>query len=149
MSILGFTIGAAEEIIVFVPIAVMLARGLGYDDVVGVAMVSTGAAVGFSGGMLNPFTTGVGQGIAELPLYSGMWFRIIGYVIFYVIAVWYIMRYAKKVKAEPTKSVLYGESRDGEQLEQVDFGAFTSRHKLVLIGFAVGLVMMIYGVMEH
>ncbi|MDD3133237.1 MAG: C4-dicarboxylate ABC transporter permease, partial [Synergistales bacterium] len=55
-SILGFTIGAAEEVIPFVPIAIALSRGFGYDDIVRVAMVSTGAAIGFSGGMLNPFT---------------------------------------------------------------------------------------------
>ena len=149
MSILGFTIGAAEEVVVFVPIAIMLARGFGYDDVVGVAMVSTGAAVGFSGGMLNPFTTGVAQGIAELPLYSGMGFRIAGYIIFYLIAVWHVMKYANKVKADPKNSVLYGVDRGGSEVKQEDFGEFSTRHKLVLLGFVVGLVVMIYGVMEH
>lgn len=149
MSILGFTIGAAEEVIVFVPIAVMLARGLGYDDVVGVAIVSTGAAIGFAGGMLNPFTTGVGQGIAELPLYSGMWFRTIGYVLFYITAVWYVMRYAKKVKEDPTTSVLHGVDRGNVILEQEDFGEFTGRHKLILLGFVIGLGIMVFGVMEY
>jgi len=113
-SILGFTIGAAEEMMAFVPITIMIARGLGYDDIVGVAIASTGAAIGFSGGMLNPYTTGVAQGIAELPLYSGIVFRTIGYVIFYIIAVWYVMRYAAKVKADPTKSVLHGVERGND-----------------------------------
>lgn len=81
-SIMGFTYGAAEEVIVFVPIGISLARAMGYDDIVGVAMMSTGAAIGFCGGMLNPFTVGVAQGIAELPLFSGIGFRIIGYVVF-------------------------------------------------------------------
>lgn len=147
-SILGFTIGAAEEIVVFVPLAVMLARGLGYDDIVGVAMVGTGAAVGFAGGMLNPFTTGIAQGIAELPLYSGMIFRTVGYVIFYVIAVWHVMRYAKKVKADPKNSLLYGLDR-GTVVKEEHFGEFTTQHKIVLLGFVAGMVIMVFGVMEY
>lgn len=148
VSILGFTIGAAEEVIVLIPIAILLARGLGYDDVVGVAMISTGAAVGFSGGMLNPFTTGVAQGIAELPLYSGMWFRVIGYVIFYLIAVIHVMRYAKKSSEDPKKSVLYGIERQETELEKKEFSEFTTAHKLIILTFIIGIGIMVYGVME-
>ena len=57
-SILGFTIGLAEETIIFVPIGIIIARTLGYDALTGAAMVILGAASGFSGGMLNPFTVG-------------------------------------------------------------------------------------------
>lgn len=150
-SILGFTIGAAEEMIAFVPITIMIARGLGYDDIVGVAIASTGAAIGFSGGMLNPFTTAVAQGIAELPTYSGLGFRTVGYVIFYIIAVWYVMRYAAKVKADPTKSVLYGvkteeQIKEEHTLKNIEL---TNRHKGVLVVFLLGLIVMIYGVMEY
>ena len=60
-SILGFTIGLAEETIIFVPIGIIIARTLGYDALTGLAMVILGAASGFSGGMLNPFTVGVAQ----------------------------------------------------------------------------------------
>lgn len=148
-SILGFTIGAAEEVIPFVPITIMIARGFGYDDIVGVAMVSTGAAIGFSEGMLNPFTTGIAHGIAELPLYSGMGFRIVGYIIFYVIAVWYVMRYAKKVKDDPTKSVLHGINVENSNASgEFRTMEFTSRHKVVILAVLIGLGIMIYGVME-
>ena len=68
-SILGFTIGLAEETIIFVPIGIIIARTLGYDALTG-AMVILGAASGFSGGMLNPFTVGVAQTV-ELPMFSG------------------------------------------------------------------------------
>ena len=70
-SILGFTIGLAEETIIFVPIGIIIARTLGYDALTGAAMVILGAASGFSGGMLNPFTVGVAQTVAELPMFSG------------------------------------------------------------------------------
>ena len=149
-SILGFTIGAAEEIIPFIPIAVMIARGLGYDDIVGIAMVSTGAAVGFCGGMLNPFTTGISQGIAELPLYSGIGLRTVGYIIFYIIAVWYVTRYASKVKADPTKSVLYGlKTSEVDENKTVDSYEFTTRHKITLSAVIIGLGIMIYGVLRY
>lgn len=150
MSILGFTIGASEETIAFIPIALLLAKGMGYDNVVGVAMISTGAAIGFTGGMLNPFTTGVAQSIAELPLYSGMTFRIVGYVIYYVIAVLYVLRYAKKVKADPKNSVLYGsENYDHEAEAVVMDHQMTTTHKLVLLVFVLGLGVMVWGVMSH
>jgi len=150
-SILGFTIGAAEEMMAFVPITIMIARGLGYDDIVGVAIASTGAAIGFSGGMLNPYTTGVAQGIAELPLYSGIGFRTVGYVIFYIIAVWYVMRYAAKVKADPTKSVLYGVEREEkiETPESVEDIELTFRQKLVLWTALLGIGVMVYGVFKY
>lgn len=70
-SILGFSIGLAEETIIFVPIGVIIARTLGYDAMTGAAMVILGAASGFIGGMLNPFTVGVAQTVAELPMFSG------------------------------------------------------------------------------
>lgn len=70
-SILGFSIGLAEETIIFVPIGILIARTLGYDALTGAAMVILGAASGFIGGMLNPFTVGVAQKVAELPMFSG------------------------------------------------------------------------------
>lgn len=148
-SILGFTIGAAEELIPFIPIAIALSRGFGYDDIVGVAMVSTGGAIGFSGGMLNPFTVGVAQGIAELPLYSGLLFRSVFYVLFYIVGVWYVLRYAAKVKSDPTQSVLYGVERDMIPLgTSVEMPKFTTNHKIQLLTLSVGIVWMVYGVIK-
>lgn len=150
-SVFGFTIGAAEEMIAFVPITIMIARGFGYDDIVGVAIASTGAAIGFSGGMINPYTTGVAQGIAELPLYSGLGFRTVGYIIFYIISVWYVMRYAAKVKADPTKSYLYGVDREEafvvQEMSQEE-KIMTTKHKLILLVCLFGVLFMIYGVFE-
>ena len=148
-SILGFTIGAAEELIVFVPIACMISRGFGWDDIVGVAMVSTGACAGFAGGMLNPFTTGIAQGIAELPLYSGIGFRTIGYFFFLAVAIFYVMRYAAKVKADPSYSVLHGTERPELDVKSVEDTPFTTRQKLVLVAVVIGLGIMVYGVLKH
>lgn len=148
-SIGGFTFGLAEEVIVFIPIGIALARAMGYDDIVGVSMMSTGAAIGFSGGMLNPFTVGVAQGIAELPLFSGIGFRVAGYIVLYIIGVWYTMRYAARVKADPSGSLVYDiMQKDKAEHVEVEAPEFTGRHKLVLLVVVLGFAYMIYGVME-
>ncbi|GHS89716.1 hypothetical protein AGMMS49957_13530 [Synergistales bacterium] len=148
-SITGATMGLSEEVIVFVPIGVALARAVGYDDVVAVAMLSTGAAIGFSAGLANPFTVGVAQTVAELPLFSGFGFRLIGYVALYISAVMYTMRYAKMVKLDPTKSYLYGVERQGaEKVRSLDNITFTKTHGLVLIDILLFMIYMLYGVMK-
>jgi uncharacterized ion transporter superfamily protein YfcC len=98
-SIGGGTIGLAEETLPFLPALVVLSRRLGYDDITGCAIAFVGAGAGFSGAFLNPFTVGVGQGIAGLPLFSGMGFRMIVWVVVTTIAVVYVLRYARSVKA--------------------------------------------------
>lgn len=148
-SVMGFAIGAAEEVIPFIPIAIILARGFGYDDMVGMALVSTGAASGFAGGMFNPFTTGIAQGIAGLPLYSGLLFRSIGYVLFMVIAIIYVQRYANKVKKDPTKSLLFGVDREAIEEVNPEETSFDLRHKLVLLVFVIGMGVMVFGVLKY
>jgi uncharacterized ion transporter superfamily protein YfcC len=149
-SIGGATYGMAEEVIVFVPIGVALARAVGYDDIVGVAMMSTGAAIGFSGGALNPFTVGVAQSIAELPLFSGLWFRLIGHAILFIVACWYVMRYAAKVKEDPTQSIVYDlMEEDPERHAITPEIPFTGTHKLVMLVVVLCFAYMIYGVMQQ
>lgn len=146
----GAAFGLGEMIIAFIPISVMTARAMGYDDIVGVAMLSTGTAIGFSGGMLNPFTVGIAQKIAELPLFSGMGFRLAGYAVFYIIAVTFVMKYAAKVKADPIKSIVYDLMQKNKNLLATDNAdiKFSTRHKLVLSVVALGFVYIIYGVMR-
>jgi uncharacterized ion transporter superfamily protein YfcC len=148
-SIMGFSFGAAEEVIPFVPLTIFLARGLGYDDIVGVALVSTGACVGFAGGMMNPFTTAIAQGIAQLPLYSGMGFRTVGYIIFYVISVWYVMRYAAIIKADATKSLLYDPLKvKSDTAQTYILPEFNAKHKLILAIVVIAFAYMVYGVIQ-
>jgi uncharacterized ion transporter superfamily protein YfcC len=148
-SIMGATMGMSEEVIVFVPIGVALARAVGYDDIVALSMLSTGAAIGFSSGLANPFTVGVAQSIAELPLFSGFGFRLVGYAALYVSAVLYTMRYARMVKLDPTKSYMYGVERQGDvKMRSLENVTFTGRHKAVLLIMIAFLAYMLYGVMK-
>lgn len=151
-SILGATIGMAEEVIIFVPIGIAVARAIGFDAMTGTAMVSLGAASGFIGGMLNPFTVGVAQGIAELQVFSGIGFRFGAYIFFLTFAIWYVMRYAAKVKKDPTQSVIYEIEKRAKKSSTKDqaelLGAFNWRHGMVFLFLAVGLGVNVYGVFE-
>ncbi|MGL5053884.1 MAG: YfcC family protein [Cetobacterium sp.] len=90
----------------FAPVAVILARSMGYDAIVGVSMVALGGAIGFSTGTFNPFTTGVAQALAGLPMFSGAGYRFFCLIVFLIITNIYILSYAKKIKKNPELSVV-------------------------------------------
>lgn len=150
-SLGGATIGMAEEAIVFVPIGIALARALGYDAVVGMAIVTMGAAAGFTSGFMNPFTVGVAQGIAELPMFSGIGMRIVIWVCTLILVIGYIYKYAKKVKEDPTKSIVYDlEQQEKDQaIDLSNVREMGSRDILVLLIFAVGMGILIFGVFKY
>ncbi|KKK35672.1 C4-dicarboxylate ABC transporter permease [Salinicoccus sediminis] len=151
-SVLGFTTGMAEEAIIFVPIGIVLATALGYDAMVGTAMVTLGAASGFIGGMLNPFTVGIAQEIAELTIFSGWEFRTFVYVFVLGSAVWYVMHYAKRVKKDPEASLIHHESQNGQvnfTEDVMDFGELKKRHIFILLTFFLGIVINVYGIFQH
>jgi uncharacterized ion transporter superfamily protein YfcC len=100
-SLGGATLGMAEETLVFLPGLVVLARRLGYDDVTGGAIALVGAGVGFAGAFLNPFTVGVAQEIAELPLFSGLAYRLIVWALLTTLTVAYVVRYARRHAVAP------------------------------------------------
>lgn len=97
-TICGATFGMAEESLPFVVILVTVAIKMGYDPIVGVSMVVIGLYCGYSAGPLNPFNTGKAQGIAELPLFSGIGLRVILMVGALIIAVWFTSRHGKNYK---------------------------------------------------
>lgn len=149
-SLGGATIGMAEEAIVFVPIGIALSRALGYDAIVGMSIVALGAAAGFTAGFMNPFTVGVAQSIAELPMFSGIALRLVVWVCTLVLVIVYISKYANKVKADPTKSLVY-ELELEEKDHAIDLNnvkQMTSRHTGVLLVFLIGMGILIFGVFK-
>jgi len=95
-SLGGATIGMAEETLVFLPALVVLARRLGYDEITAGAIGLVGAGAGFSGAFLNPFTVGVAQDIAGLPLFSGIGFRLVVWAIITTITAVYIVLWSRR-----------------------------------------------------
>lgn len=147
-GLMGATFGASDELVVFAPIGVAVAHAFGYDALTGLSAVTLGAACGFNAGFLNPFSTGVAQSIAELPMYSGIELRIVVFVIMFAVTVWYIMRYAKKVKADPKASIVYG-CRCETEKEDVDISQIAKMGKrdvAIMLLFVAGIIFMVYGV---
>ncbi len=107
---LGAFIGSFEECVPMVPIAVALAYSLGWDAMVGLGMSIFAVGCGFSTGVFNPFTVGIAQQIASLPMFSGVSFRIISFIVVFLMLIAFLFSYAKKIEKDPTKSVVYDDA---------------------------------------
>lgn len=146
----GSIFGMFEETFGFIPLFVGLAIAMGYDAIVGMSMVSMGVAMGFAAAFMNPFTVGLAQKFAELPLFSAMGFRIVSWFVLVSMAVLWTIRYAKKIKADPTKSLMYGVDMGSLALDHDELlnSKFTGRDKLVL-GFVVFIIgLLVWGVIK-
>lgn len=145
-AVMGGFLGLAESTIIFIPIGVTLARALGFDAIVGYAMVTLSNTVGFTAGPMNLWSVGVAQDIAELPLFSGFSVRMALFVAFYVATVAYILLYASKIRKDPTKSLLYDPDNvaDSEmESQQGKIVEFTTRKKIALAVFGLGFIALI------
>ena len=94
---MGSFIGSFEECVPLVPIVTALAVNLGWDVMTGLGMSLLAVGCGFAAGVCNPFTVGVAQSIAGLPMFSGMWLRGVGFVLIYMLLMAFLLFYAKKV----------------------------------------------------
>ncbi|MCX6254771.1 MAG: AbgT family transporter [Bacteroidia bacterium] len=103
-SVFGAVFGMSEETIAFVVIFVPLSISMGYDSIVGVSLCFVAAALGFAGAILNPFTIGIAQGLSNLPLFSGIQYRMFCWVIINLAGFIFILRYAKSIKKNPSRS---------------------------------------------
>ena len=134
-GILGSTIGLFEETYGLIPIFMAIATVVGYDAIVGSSIIYLGVAVGFASATINPFTIGIAQQVAGVKLFSGIEYRIICFVVFMTISIAYVLRYAHKIKQEPTKSLLYDENIETvemmskEELTQIKFTLTISSKK--------------------
>lgn len=153
-SLGGATFGMNEEIIPFVLILVPICLALGYDSIVGVAIPLVGAHVGFASAFLNPFNVGIAQGIAGIPLFSGIGYRVICWAISTTAAILFLLYYVKKLSRKPEISPTYTEDcerRKNENFENIynnDDSTFSVKHKIVLAVFAFSLVMLVVGVVK-
>ncbi len=137
-SFLGIYEGLVPMIIFIVP----LAYSLGWDSLTGLGISLLPLAFGFAAAVTNPFTVAVAQGIAELPLFSGSWLRIIFFLVVYIILYFFVSRYARKVDSKPEVSLVYKEDLEIRALHNMNESAesFEAAHpgmKKALIWFGV------------
>lgn len=145
---LGATAGLYEEVYGLIPVFIGASLALGYDAIVGGAIVFVGVATGFAAALTNPFTIGIAQEVANVPLYSGMPFRIAIFIIFEIAVILYVSHYAKKVKADPTKSVLYGVKTSMVNHIELKEEKMTLTHKLSVLAMIFTFGMTLYSTLK-
>ena len=147
-SLFGAVFGMSEETIAFVVVFIPLAIQMGYDSIVGVCMCYVAAHVGFAGAMLNPFTIGIAQGIAGLPLFSGLEYRFFCWVILTIIGIAFVLWYAARVKAKPERSPVHRlDDYWRQRASSNEQSSLTLRHILILILLLITIVALVVGVL--
>lgn len=102
---MGALIGSFEECVPLVPIVVALAVNLGWDAVTGMGLSLLAVGCGFASGVCNPFTVGVAQSLAGLPMFSGVWLRLLSFLLIYILLIAFLMHHAKKVDRYPQNHI--------------------------------------------
>ncbi len=148
-SLFGAVFGMSEETIAFVVVFIPLAIQMGYDSIVGVCMCYVAAHVGFAGAMLNPFTIGIAQGIADLPLFSGLEYRLVCWVVLTLIGIAFVLWYARRVKNKPESSPVYKlDDYWRSRMQTSEENRLSIRQKLILLLFLVTIVALVVGVLK-
>ena len=145
----GTTFGLAEETIAFYPILIPIFLAANYDAMVPLACIYVGSSVGTTYCTTNPFSTIIASDAAGINWTIGLTGRFIMLLLGTSICILYILFYARKVKNDPSKSIIFNQKKDIEK----HFGntinsslKLTSRLRLILFVFVMCFVVMIYGV---
>ena len=135
-----------EEIIAFSPIFVSLSIALGYDALTGVAISVVPVGIGFASATVNPFTIGVAQSIAELPVFSGIGYRCLILAVMTAFSILYVLHYANRVKKDPSKSLVSDVDYSDFTIDDEKMNTpFTLQRKLSMLALLVGVCVMGYG----
>ena len=145
-SLGGTSFGMWEETMAFYPLLIPVFLAAGYDPLVGIAVVLLGSGAGVLASTVNPFATGIASGFAGVSLGDGLVTRLLMLAVFDAAAIWYVMAYARRVRAHPEKSLVAGISRLASPPKGGDTPALTFRRKVTLALFAGVFLVMIYAV---
>ncbi len=147
-SFIGAFPSMLEGVIPFVPICIGIALMLGYDVITGIAVVLISDIIGWAAGPTNMWTVGNAQNIGQLPLFSGIEYRLVCLVVFMVVSIIYVIRYAEKVKKDPTLSTCYGMDTSGLEFDSNQKIEFTLRRKIILILFCITIFLVVFGSLQ-
>ncbi|HEU4571559.1 MAG TPA: YfcC family protein [Candidatus Limnocylindrales bacterium] len=148
----GTTYGMAEESLAFYALIIGVMIAAGYDSLTGAAILLLGCGIGVIGSTINPFATGIASGFAGTGIDQGLVGRLVILVVGTAIGTWWVMRYAARVKADPSRSLVAADRADIEarfanlSTEAEPSAAMTGRQKIVLALFFLAFVVMIVGV---
>jgi len=147
----GTSYGMAEESLGFYALVITVMIAAGFDALVGAAVVLLGCGIGVIGSTVNPFATGIASGIAGVPISEGLVGRLVILIVGVAIGIVFVMRYADRVKKDPSKSLVFDLKAENEARFRADSGdaaqvALTGNQKTILGVFGLAFVVMIYGV---
>lgn len=147
-SVGGTTEGMAEETLGFYALLIPLMLALGYDRMVAAATILVGAGIGVLASTVNPFATGVASDSADISIGDGIGFRLLMYLVLVPVGVWWVTRYARRVKADPARSLVGPVEGDDELrahgLREAD--RLTGREKSVLAIVGLTFAAMIFAI---
>jgi uncharacterized ion transporter superfamily protein YfcC len=147
----GTTYGMAEESLAFYSLVIAVMIAAGYDAVTGAAVVLLGCGIGTYGSTINPFATGIASGFADTSISQGLILRLVMLVVGLGMGIFFVLRYADRVKRDPARSVV----ADMREANQAHFsagdgddadGVMPGRQKAILAVFGLAFVVMMYGV---
>lgn len=141
---LGSAAGSFEECVPLVPVVVALAIRLGWDVLTGLGMSILAAGCGFAAGVCNPFTVGVAQEIAGLPMFSGIWLRLVSFVCIYLLLMAFLSWHVRKVEKPINEQELMGETAGNTRKITYSSG---SRLWKIAITFKDGVMSVLPGVL--
>lgn len=146
-SSMGAFLGLTDGAIPFIPVAVSIAISVGYDPMVALGVTALAAYSGFIAGPTNPNSTAICQQIAGIPIYSGIGLRLIIWVITAGTTLIFVMRYAKKVRKDYSKSIVADVDLSGMKFDLATYETkpFTAVHKLVLLSLVAAMGIIVYG----
>ncbi|MGH3506702.1 MAG: YfcC family protein [Nocardioidaceae bacterium] len=147
----GTTYGMAEESLAFYVLVITVLIAAGYDALTGAAVVLLGCGIGTMGSTINPFATGIASGFAGVSLSDGLVGRLVILIVGLAIGIWFVLRYADRVKADPSKSLVYDMKADNEAHfrasdEGDEAAELTGNQKAILVVFGLAFAVMMYGV---
>jgi len=150
----GTTYGMAEESLAFYALVITVMIAAGYDALTGAAVVLLGCGIGTLGSTINPFATGIASGFAGVPLSDGLVGRLIILIVGLAIGIFFVLRYADRVKKDPSTSLVHDLKDENEAHFKADSGGggdggvavLTRTHKTVLVVFGLAFGVMMYGV---
>ncbi len=146
----GSTYGMAEESLAFYALVIAVMIAAGYDALTGAAVVLLGCGIGTFGSTINPFATGIASGFAGVSISDGLVLRLIMLVVGLALGIFFVLRYADKVKADPSRSVVANMREENERHFSVDAtegeAVVSGRQKTILAVFGLAFLVMMYGV---
>jgi uncharacterized ion transporter superfamily protein YfcC len=146
----GTSFGMAEESLAFYALVITVMIAAGYDAFTGFLIVMLGCGIGVLGSTVNPFATGIASGIAGVSISDGLVGRLVILIVGLAIGIFLVLRYAERVRKDPSKSVVYHLKEENEAHFGAGGGAervtMTGTQKAVLAVFVLAFLVMIYGV---